>query len=114
VFTERFDILLALANEYDWRFQDLPKAVKHLSWRFAVYPPTSAVRPPLKEPFGFGTHDLIQEIAGFIGVVIFSDDPATLRRLWFGPEATSSECGYDRSLFASRIAVDEDRPIGVP
>jgi hypothetical protein len=104
---ERFDILLALANEHDRRFKDFPEAVEYLARGFPVYPATIAIRPPLKEAFGFGPNHLVQEIAGFVGIVVFSDDPAVLTWFLFGPEATSLEGDDYSMLLATRVAVDQ-------
>jgi hypothetical protein len=107
VFAERFNILLALANEHDGRFKHFPEAIENLAMGSSVYPATISIRPPLEEALGFGPNHLVQEIASLIGVVVFGNDPSTLTRFLFGPETARLEGDDYSMLLATRVAVDQ-------
>jgi hypothetical protein len=103
---EGFDILFSLANEHDWGIADLPEPVEDLASGFPVYPTAVAVRAPLKKSFRFGPNNLVQQIAGFVDVVVFGDNPAALTRFLSRPEATSGKGGDYSALFTTRVAVN--------
>src|ERR1019366_9304630 len=92
-FAQGLDILFALDNEHDGRFQNFPQMEKNLPRVLLPNPPAAAIWVPLAEILGLIAHDLVQEFAVLIGVVVLGDNslrPISLRRRF--PKAAGFEC----------------------
>ena len=71
---QRVYVLLALDDVHRLGPEDLWQAVRNRLHALEVPDPVVAVRPTLAEALGLEANDLIQQLAGWVGVVVRSDD----------------------------------------
>ena len=72
-------------------------------------------RAPLKEALGVRPNHLVKQMAAFVGIVVFRNDPASLAGILFGPEAATDKSLDYGALLATRMAVNQNLSVvGIP
>jgi hypothetical protein len=112
------NVLLALDYE-DWlpgpdRCEYLGQTVWHMPDAFNCPTPVAcAVGSALPEILRLEPHDLVQERAALIGVVVGRDDLVLTVRFALGPQAASHQDVDKLALIASRVTANDDALIAV-
>src|SRR6185312_3153123 len=87
---------------------------EHLSFAFPVDPAAVTVRTPLKEAFWLGADDLVEQLPGFVGVIVGRNDfPARFRRA-LGPKTPPLQRFNHLVLPATRVTVKQHLAVGIP